>query len=315
MNLVFAYHNGDAQLALKSAQAITAMGINMRHKATVCCSNNTLLIDEITLELQKSFPTVERLIAQDGYNGWPLGPNQMFSDASSHCYATEEPWYFWEPDCVPMVERWMDKLEDDFNSKPAIVGCMYEGGMAPSGKNVYKAIVGSAVYPHNVLDYCDLAKNLNNYNLAYRNAGVIPEPWDIYCRWEFMAIGRNTPLIRAYWQSVNYQWQGNDVRFYAQSPEAHEIQEVTCPTRLVDKDAAVIHGCKDGSLHQMAIDRFEITQPILKEKDTTISVKTPLKQTEGRKKRNLSDEERKRRSEAMKAMVAKRKQSLIERSA
>ena len=55
----------------------------MRHKATVCATNDTALIYEITEELKKGFPEVGRIVAQDGYNGWPLGPNQMFSDAAS----------------------------------------------------------------------------------------------------------------------------------------------------------------------------------------------------------------------------------------
>jgi hypothetical protein len=256
VNIVFAYHNGDAELALLSAKAITAMGINMRHKATVCATNDTALLFDIIEELKKSFPEVNRIIAQDGFNGWPLGPNQMFSDAASRCYSTNEPWMFWEPDCVPMKSGWVDDLETEFKRKPAIIGHQYEGGMATNGKNIYKMIVGSAVYPPNFLDFCPSARSLDNYNLAYRNLGVVPDPWDVRCRWNFLAIGRNSPLLRTYWKSVNYQWKDGKIVFFAEDSEAQAIQGVTCPDRIVSSQAVVSHGCKDGSLHRMAIEKF-----------------------------------------------------------
>lgn len=385
MNIVFAYHNGDAELALLSAKAITAMGINMRHKAIVCAPKETALIHEITEELKKSFQEVDRIFAQDGFNGWPLGPNQMFSDASTHCYRYQEPWYFWEPDCVPMSNGWVDKLENEFKSEPnKIMGSLVGGGMASNGKNVYKLIVGSAIYPAKFLDYCGLAANLYNYNVAYRTSGVVPEPWDVRCRWVFLQHGRNTELIKSYWKSVNYQWKDGKIIFFAEDPESQSIQGVTCPDRMVASEALVVHGCKDGSLHRMAIagfpmpsdstglenpsnsmglegegqvvpdlpkyvmmvdgipdqecdfssvsvgDEINITHIPVREPDTTLqeviqnvdtcsqnptvcnkasekmSATVKRRQKTAKKKRNLSPEERQRRSDAMKAILARK---------
>ena len=369
MNIVFAYHNGDAELALLSAQAITAMGINMRHKATICATNDTTLIHEITEELKKSFPEVGRIIAQDGFSGWPLGPNQMFSDAAAQCYAVNEPWMFWEPDCVPMKTGWADDLEAEFRKEPAILGHKYEGGMASNGKNIYQMIVGSAIYPPNFLDFCPSARSLDNYNLTYRSAGTVPEPWDVRCRWNFMAIGRDCTLMRTYWKSVNYQWKDGKIVFFAEDPEAQAIQGVTCPDRVISSKAVVIHGCKDGSLHKMAIAGFPMPsdstglsedakalfaacEPWTPERAAQLEkaaaeIDTPsnsmgldelsgntgqlegegqvvpdlvqivnndeLKRTvkrnspsKAKKRRNLSPEERKRRSDAMKAILARK---------
>ena len=357
MNIVFAYHNGDAELAMLSAKAITAMGINMRHKAIVCAPEETALTHEITEELKKSFPEVGRIFAQDGFNGWPLGPNQMFSDASTHCYRYQEPWYFWEPDCVPMAKDWVDKLEKEFKSEPnKIMGSLIGGGMASNGKNVYKLIIGSAIYPSKFLDYCGLAASLYNYNVAYRSFGSIPEPWDVRCRWVFLQHGRNTELIKSYWKSVNYQWKDGNIVFFAEDPEAQAVQGVTCPDKTVSSEALVVHGCKDGSLHKMAIAGFPMPSdstgldipsksmglegggqnvPDLnmsdQEPDTTLQLHTsyhglsinvepvavcnkaskkrspPVKkrQKTAKKRRKLSPEERQRRSDAMKAILAR----------
>jgi len=241
---------------MQSAKAITAMGKNGGHRAWVCATDATRLFDEITSELMKSFDEVGKVSVSRGYNGWPLGPNQMFCDASAQMSGREQPFFFWEPDCVPMKRGWLDDLQADYNKKPGIIGHMYQGGVASNGKNIYKMIVGNAIYPPSFLEYCPAAASLFSYNLAYRNSGNEPEPWDVRCRYNFMAIGRDTPLIRTYWKSVSYRWMDGKVVFFAADPDAQAIQQVTCPDRTISSDAVVIHGCKDGSLHAMALEGF-----------------------------------------------------------
>jgi hypothetical protein len=340
MNIVFTYHNGDAELAMESAKAITAMGLNMRHKAYVCTKQGTKDCNAIIQELKKSFQEVDQMFVQDGFDGWPLGPNQMFADAAAAMYATGVPFYFWEPDCVPMKEGWVDDLDTQYHKRLGIMGHKYEGGMASNGKNIYKMIVGSAVYPPNFLDFCPSAQSLSTYNLAYKNAGTIPEPWDVRCRWDFMAIGYNTPLIRTYWKSVNYQWKDGKIVFYAEDPEAQAVQGVTCPDRIISSQAVVIHGCKDGSLHKMAQERFpmpsdstglntpsnsmglEVTDGDLapypiqvlceavgvttKEKRLRAVKQAPLKKA--KKKRVISEEERERRRQSMLVILQRKRE-------
>ncbi|MFN9941620.1 MAG: hypothetical protein ACK56I_19300, partial [bacterium] len=78
---------------MESAKAITAMGLNMRHKAYVCTKQGTKDCNAIIQELKKSFPEVDQLTAQDGFDGWPLGPNQMFADVAAAMYSTNVPFY------------------------------------------------------------------------------------------------------------------------------------------------------------------------------------------------------------------------------
>jgi len=220
---------------------------------------------------------------------------------------------------------WVDKLEKEFKSEPnKIMGSLIEGGMASNGKNVYRLIVGSAIYPSKFLDYCGLAASLYNYNVAYRTSGSIPEPWDVRCRWVFLQNGRNTELIKSYWKSVNYQWKDGKIVFFAEDPEAQSIQGVTCPDRTVSSEALVVHGCKDGSLHKMAIAGFPMPSdstgldgegravPNLvqivnnDELKHTVRRKSSQKTNKPKTKRKLSPEERQRRSDAMKAILARK---------
>ena len=190
------------------------------------------------------------------------------------------------------------------------MGSLVEGGMASNGKNVYRLIVGSAIYPSKFLDYCGLAASLYNYNVAYRASGVVPEPWDVRCRWVFLQHGRNTELIKSYWKSVNYQWKDGKIVFFAEDPEAQAIQGVTCPDRTVSSEALVVHGCKDGSLHKMAIAGFPMpsdsTGLDIPSKSMGLQSTVKKQQKTTKKKRNLSPEERQRRSDLMKAILARK---------
>jgi hypothetical protein len=204
-------------------------------------------------------------------------------------------------------------LDAEYHRKVGIMGHLYEGGMATNGKNIYRMIVGSAVYPPNFLDFCPSAQSLSTYNLAYKNAGTIPEPWDVRCRWNFMAIGRDTPLIRTYWKSVNYQWKDGKIIFYAEDPEAQAVQGVTCPDRVISSQAVVIHGCKDGSLHKMAQEGFPMPQSVsndaqvetVYDKASEMMRKSSKK---AKKKRVISEAERERRRQSMLAILARKRE-------
>jgi hypothetical protein len=299
MHLVFAYHKGDAPLALESAKAIAAQGINPGHGASICCIEGTPLIEEIRSELLKAFGVVQRIVATDGFDGWPLGPNQMFSDAAVQRYSGGIPWMFWEPDCVPMKPRWMDSLYEQYKRKPSILGHIYEASIGTNGKGVNNMVVGAAIYPHNFLDYCPLARNLSQYNLNYKNSGVLPQPWDVYCRYEFLKIARDTPLIRTYWKSVNYQEKDGRVVFFAEDPEAQAIQNVTCPDRTLSPEALVVHGCKDGSLHRAIVAQAGGIGAVVIERREETVVEPPKKKKKRRKKMKISEADRLRRSNQM----------------
>lgn len=251
MNLAFVYNKKDAELALESAKAIAACGMNYNHKATVCCEEPTPHFVKIIETLKEAFPVVGRIVAQDGFEGWPLGPNQMFVDCSIYFYSSGELWFFWEPDCVPIKERWLDKLQEDYDKKPAIMGSVNKSGVCRNGKIMYEFINGSAVYPANFLDFCPLARNLHSYNLNYRALRAKPDPWDIYCRWEFLKIGRNTDLIRSYWKTKNYRKVEDKIIFDGEDELASEALALNCPELTVDPQSVVVHGCKDATLHKL----------------------------------------------------------------
>jgi hypothetical protein len=162
-----------------------------------------------------------------------------------------------------------------------------------------------------------------------------------------MAIGRDTPLIRTYWKSVNYQWKDGKIVFFAEDAEAQAVQGVTCPDRVISSQAVVIHGCKDGSLHKMAQEGFPMPEnsPVMPSDSTglnTPSNSMGLEVTDGdlapypiqvlceavglttrdkrlravkqaplkkaKKKRVISEEERERRRQSMLAILQRKRE-------
>jgi hypothetical protein len=73
----------------------------------------------------------------------------------------------------------------------------------------------------------------------------------------------------------------------------------------------VIHGCKDGSLHRMAINHF-VTNEETTEAKTEV-IKSPIEtksipKTLKKKKRKISEKERQRRREAMMAILQRKRE-------
>jgi hypothetical protein len=73
---------------------------------------------------------------------------------------------------------------------------------------------------------------------------------------------------------VNYQWKDGKIVFFAEDPESQAIQGVTCPDRVISSKAVVIHGCKDGSLHKMAIAGFPMPEdkPVMPSDSTGLDI-------------------------------------------
>ena len=135
-----------------------------------------------------------------------------------------------------------------------------------------------------------------------------------------MEIGRDTPLIRTYWKSVNYQWKDGKIVFYAEDPEAQAVQGVTCPDRVISSQAVVIHGCKDGSLHKMAQEGFPMPSDstgldqsvnndaqsrMVCDKASEVVRKPPKK---AKKKRVISEVERERRRQSMMEILQRKRE-------
>lgn len=72
---------------------------------------------------------------------WPQAPNWAFQHTARYMQKGSRPWFWMEPDCVPLCPDWLDVLNKEYwRCKKAIMGVIVEG-MGHCN--------GTAIYPHN----------------------------------------------------------------------------------------------------------------------------------------------------------------------
>jgi hypothetical protein len=116
-----------------------------------------LEIDEITRDARKAFSDVQLIKDSEGViSDWQAdakvrdaaGPNSLFRQAVWFFYTRRDlgPWFWFEPDCVPLVEGWDEELEAAYRSagKPFF-------GVPLKWQNGEQYLNGAAIYPQNAV--------------------------------------------------------------------------------------------------------------------------------------------------------------------
>lgn len=93
------------------------------------------------------FGSASLISNEKNIEGWPRGANSLWQTAAAH---VNEPWFFLEPDAVPLKPDWLDTIANAYKTcgKP-FMGCIVEN-KNPSFPPRYLA--GNAVYPANARD-------------------------------------------------------------------------------------------------------------------------------------------------------------------
>lgn len=91
-------------------------------------------------------------LSQTGDSPWPVGPNWAFYTTAIYVGMTsKEPFMWLEPDCVPLCEGWLDKIEAEYlSSQKPFLGPVIET-QNKSFKPQY--LNGTSVYPANAIRY------------------------------------------------------------------------------------------------------------------------------------------------------------------
>jgi hypothetical protein len=86
---------------------------------------------------------------------WPIGPNWIFETTLRHIYSNyQQPFYFCEPDCIPLKKGWLEKLQSEYNlnGKP-FMGAVVSSSGQPNLPSDH--LTGCAVYPWNAHEYLE----------------------------------------------------------------------------------------------------------------------------------------------------------------
>lgn len=147
---------------------------------------------------------------------WPNGPNHIWQQTATEIYIRyREPWFWWEPDAVPLKAGWLSELETEYSraGKP-FMGHIVEG---------MGHMNGVGIYPHNVVYYCPDA-------LLATNAA-----WDVVMRAKTISFTHPANHL------IDRQLadRGSNMAMTFPDPKSMEV---------IRSGAVLFHGCKDLSL-------------------------------------------------------------------
>jgi hypothetical protein len=201
-----------------------------------------------------AFTEVFVRVVEAGEAKWPQAANRNFQSAirAVNEIAPKDPFYFMEPDCVPMVHDWDDRLFTEYNiSQKPYMGVENKtlflnraGEVVPDS---FPHLVGAAVYRGNYLK-CGL-------NVCWKN--VPPNiPFDVHLRFEMKAQGwHNTKLIQHNYRTTNYRKDGE--RIICDGPDAYS------DASPIKHETVIVHGVKDISLLNLRLELAPVVQVVI----------------------------------------------------
>jgi hypothetical protein len=168
----------------------------------------------------KELPDVEGIVSN-----WEVsanyrdasGPNSMFRQAVRY-FSIENvgPWFFCEPDCIPLKAEWIDSLEREYAQchKPFM-------GVIPSVPNISAHLNGAAIYPANALNICPILGRASKWQDGHEIA------FDFAARNEILPISYQTRQIQFHYPAASF----------------NTISHIP-----IDPDSVLFHSSRDGSL-------------------------------------------------------------------
>ena len=258
MNICIPVSAHDKHLLPAQADCLLKMGGLEEHQVIYF---PTLSAKDATYETAERLGAEVRPLDRDFDGGAPVACNNHFAAVVNALglMGNTDPFLWMEADMLPVSPRWPGKLLEDYR----MGGTPFRGNVVPTpfedgGKLVFRdndtMMMGCGIYPaHMERDerikplIADLAKP------AWMNPRI---PFDVYLRWPIKTIGvSNTYLIADMWATQNY-------RVTAEGLECDSVDHGDKVVRkrggAVPKQALLIHGCKDGSLAEIALGKGSV---------------------------------------------------------
>lgn len=234
MIIAYSFWTGDADQALETARLIAELGPYPKHDALVIAPLGTAYITEITDLFESSFRSVRFQAVKHTYTGWPIAPNQTFWETAAALAAQRDPFFWFEPDLVPVKRDWLTQMSAEYREHGADnLGILAEA----DGR---KFFVGTAIYAPTILKTSPILRNIPNMSdVAYRS-GSIPLAFDVKAGPEVIRHGARTRQMQHVWKSRDYSIRDGVIEVVTSNGERVKILPDTC----------VVHGCKDISLHK-----------------------------------------------------------------
>ena len=161
---------------------------------------------------------------------WPVNCNIMWQRAAQYVFEKAKcPWFFQEPDCIPLKAGWLDAWEAEYKwCKKPFMGCVVDDP---------HHLTGNAIYPPDVRPYSP--------NLML----VDEHPWDVTDQPKILPHTHHSALY-------HHQWffnvtQPKDATYSRAATHFDSLEQLD----IISPNAVLFHRNKDGSLIRMLRQR------------------------------------------------------------
>ncbi len=226
MILTISYCEKDRETLVRLARWMAELGGTKRHDCLLAYHQDTTH-EGISEILTPCFKRIGAFRVVEDATTYPEIANMMWK-ACANMVADQfpEPWFFMEPDAVPLTSSWLDQIEDEYKAcgKPF----MLDKVVTPTRSHNS----GIGVYPALVRNY---TQNL------WRLAGI---PWDVFLADDFTPHTHHTGLIHDKFYKV---WEDPN-----SGPPVFPDEE---SLKIIEPGAVLFHRNKDGSLIERLRER------------------------------------------------------------
>lgn len=259
MNLLIPTSRFDKHLLPDLARVLKKFGPYRGHKLiTFATETATQEANAFTESLRADFDAVATEHLNLGIEGWPIAPNRMFRMIAETIQTkyNDAPWMLFEPDCTPVKDGWLQDIDLAYKkSGRDYFGCIVNTRVVKVNPNAgdpppnEQHLVGgaAAIYPANAAARSTVLQTLDR-QMPWSRLPL--EPYDVRMRYEIIPYAAHNDLIVHRWGTVNYQPTADGGFTCENAPDNPPGTNHAFP---VPSTAAVVHGCKDGSLARIVL--------------------------------------------------------------
>jgi hypothetical protein len=243
MNIAMACHSGDQDQAERLLDWVAELGGVSKHRLFLMPAKGQMLSRAKMAMTEEGNPLFESVILLTDYEGvqsdWSAsnapvrdasGPNSMFRQFAWHFHLNAlGPWFFCEPDAIPLRPDWADRIEAEYLASRKL----YMGARVPRNGDTPEHSTGNMVLPQ---DAAVLSQKLMLPRFAeFPDGRRIEVAFDVAGADDVLANFHETRLIQ-------HVFRG---------PELNSLESIR-------DDAVIFHTCKRGEIIPLLRDKLSL---------------------------------------------------------
>jgi len=247
MLVIIPIHAKNAPLFEQIAKLFEKIGPNANHDVVVLTCPTVLEEGQRFGErISRLFREVKVTVANREVSDLMRGRNQMFRQAAEIAAEKNLPW-IWMEDAYPTQRRWLDMVEAEYKENAALpfLGCI-EPAFERARDNDGKFIEGQFADKGQFMRFGVYPADFNFSSTLLRFLGDIS--FEHYLRGEIVKQARQSKVLATVWASVEFERNRSELIEGKQSPTYESSIRKNAKKTANDREVAVIHGCRDGSL-------------------------------------------------------------------